>query len=153
MTQNLDRFKFRVVIKERRSHGATLDNGIYDVVAIYCDRSDLNHDRKIIVFHNNKRFEIMEGTYDFELMQCTGLKDKNGKLIYEGDVIECDHYEDLYAVIYLTEGHFSGGFCLKNLKTSQTSNFHQFNIWMPSDEPKNWDKIIGNIYENADLLK
>jgi len=78
---------------------------------------------------------------DFEgavVMQYTGLKDKNGKEIYEGDIlspVEVLHGEGNQVVSYCAEGGYSG---------FVTSGGLQF------DE---CDKIIGNIYENPELLE
>jgi uncharacterized phage protein (TIGR01671 family) len=73
------------------------------------------------------------------LMQFTGLKDKNGKEIYEGDIIK-------YPSTQLEEIKFMHGcFCRINYKRIQPaiplSDFHQ-----------NDSKIIGNVYENPELL-
>ena len=71
-------------------------------------------------------------------MQFTGLTDKNGKEIYEGDVIQYDFLpeggDQRDEVIY--EGR---SFCLKN----------GGNNYMPYSECM---EVIGNIYENPDLL-
>ena len=72
------------------------------------------------------------------LMQYTGLKDKNEKEIWEGDVIrEKDEYgaDDVYEVAFEC-----GGFWLKDRDNE---------IGWP--DVKNI-KTIGNIYENPDLL-
>ena len=66
-------------------------------------------------------------------MQYTGLKDKNGKEIYEGDIIDIGdkvvEVSDIYSFreIYLVHG----------LK----------------DGHKIYGEIIGNIYENPELIK
>lgn len=92
-------------------------------------------------------------TNNFELMQFTGLKDKKGKEIYEGDLIKKDHHQEIFEVIFCLKGHFAGSFCLKNRETGNLTGFSQESIWMPSDAPKNFDEVIGNIYENPELLK
>lgn len=82
---------------------------------------------------------------DVELMQFTGLHDKNGKEIYEGDFIG-GIYESLYV-----------GWCDKCASFQLLSAGYCFGCegdinWLEfvNDETK---EIIGNIYENPELLE
>ena len=72
------------------------------------------------------------------LMQFTGLKDKNGVDIYEGDVLE---FGDKWKETLLIEWGKSCGCC---------GTFH---AWPTHDHYGMDGKIIGNIYENPDLLE
>lgn len=69
--------------------------------------------------------------------QFTGLQDKNGKDIYEGDIISGEFFD--------TEYHHS-----QIMKAEVVFNFGAFNI-----SSINWNKasfrIIGNIFENSEL--
>jgi len=79
--------------------------------------------------------------YDVELMQYTGLKDKNGKEIYEGDVVECVSCKEKDRKYKVTWCDKFLGFVLEHKKEKyQISIFNDF-------------KVIGNIYENPELLE
>ncbi|CGE69553.1 phage protein [Streptococcus pneumoniae] len=80
---------------------------------------------------------------DIELMQSTGLKDKNGKEVFVGDIIKCT--KGCPHEVYLeTEygGTFIGGMPAVYLK-----GLGEGYAWTEDEE------IIGNIYENPELLE
>lgn len=77
---------------------------------------------------------------DIELMQYTGLKDKNNKEIYEGDIIVLRGSK--YKVIFKTEG---ARFVLRNDEFELEITFINNN--------NERLEIIGNIYENPELME
>lgn len=84
-----------------------------------------------------------ETVWDFEkvvLMQYTGLKDKNGIDIFEGDVVQ-DSTEQNYVVVYDEE---RAAFIL--IWCSNDDRFETF-------EYQKTLKVIGNIYENPELAE
>lgn len=85
------------------------------------------------------------GDVDWHVMQYTGLKDKNGKEIYEGDILACDKAKDGHQ--HISKVNFGWS----------PEGFYGF-YWDSGYEIRNVDyidkrySVIGNIYENPDLL-
>ena len=79
------------------------------------------------------------------LMQYTGLKDKNWKELYEGDIYELKTWSKVYYRWYIRILDTYSGFRHKTIKTERV---HRYKYW------PGWNKfeIIWNIYENPDLL-
>ena len=80
----------------------------------------------------------------FELMQYTGLKDKNDVEIYEGDIVKAHTYKRTNFKIEFIEG----GFCA-------TQNGIEYPIDINHFYPSIGCtiEVIGNIYENPELLE
>lgn len=112
-----DRFKFRAWDIENKKH-------ISD-----CDR----------VYHL-----LTGGDNSFIYEQCTGLKDKNGKLIYEGDIVNCSFNGKANTVETFSKKLFQG----KHLVEFLEYYFSPFNYVNASDV-----EVIGNVHENPELLK
>ena len=140
-----DRFKFRVWNKEQnRFH---LD--------ISCD---ITAHGTLILSQGIKGKEYITDDDNYVVQQCTGLKDKNGKLIYEGDIVK-------YAEFDWTDFSFKGW----ETETAQVVWGNTYDKYYPAFDLKDKDfdgtnafayllnegwmiEVIGNIYENKELL-
>jgi uncharacterized phage protein (TIGR01671 family) len=106
---------------------------------------------------------------ELEFMQYTGLKDKNGKEIYEGDIIQAikqeqngsNSYEIKDIVAFRAGGFKVFGRCMQSCNTQQDCMTIKNFMWCQQGHmniPNIWYEIlkveiIGNIYENPELLK
>lgn len=75
---------------------------------------------------------------EVELMQSTGLKDKNGVDIYEGDIVKTN---------------FKTGEVIRYCEWNFTAVGFMFGGWQYTSEDMLLTQVIGNIYENPELLK
>lgn len=86
---------------------------------------------------------------DIHLMQSTGLKDKNGKEIFEGDILKVANNDSSWFEVVKYD-HDKAMFISKevNLKyeVPETPMYDLFNTYLFKVE------VIGNIWENRDLL-
>ena len=84
--------------------------------------------------------ELLEDNKSFTVMQCTGLKDKNGRLIYESDIVS-DGY-DKYVVEW---SEYYIQFQFRDL-SEEFKVVYTIEQLLPLE-------VVGNIYENGELLK
>ena len=84
---------------------------------------------------NEYKFADAFGYKDSVIMQFTGLKDKNGKEIYEGDIIRLR------------------GYGVNDSRKIQDIIFHEGKFQSHLENDLIGCEVIGNIYENPELIK
>lgn len=130
-----DRFRFKVYYKPH--------NKVYNVICLNCER------QKEIIIEYNGSTALVEWE-NCVILQSTGLRDRDGKLIYEDDIIE-----------------FTDNVTINGSKThiAKVEHNKEFNAYMYHAECMGWYtinpsqnkrfkvKVIGNVYANPELLK
>lgn len=91
-----------------------------------------------------------QGIEDLIFMQYTGTDDKDGKEIFEGDVIEVKTYEDWRGTRLNERGKIV--FAFGESRFVYQLHGYNYGITKKTVEEKEI-KIIGNIYENPELLE
>ena len=124
--------KFRAWVKEKKE--------IFEVILINYVSKKVTY----IVERTGHLLNIRHDKFnDIELMQYTGLKDKNNKEIYEGDIVKLRANHGIGVVKYYDEW---GAFVVEYIKHRQLAvlgmNYYKEDI-----------EILGNIYENSELIK
>lgn len=126
-----DRLKFRA--------WNSYQNKMFDVYQIL-------YDCDLVCCISNEKTRHTFGVTTCDLMQCTGLKDKNGKLIFEGDILAG------------VNGSINGyPWKWGPVEVKWNDEDAKFQMWtggtFEKQDSTHWFEVIGNIYENKDLLK
>jgi uncharacterized phage protein (TIGR01671 family) len=111
---------------------------------IMLDVSLIDFKKRVLV---GEHFEFGETNFisfdKIELMQSTGLFDRNGKEVFVGDIVKCTrgcHHE-----VYLEKEY--GGTFIGGMPAIYLKGIKEGYAWTEAEE------IIGNIYENPELLE
>lgn len=117
-----------------------IDKEIYLVEEINFNRGEFESIGDGITF--------LRGAEVVELMQSTGLHDKNGKEIFEGDVVRMRNPRDrrqigMFQVVRVANSPMLG--LLDKKLTTEIFNLYE--------HMRNYYEIVGNIYENPELLE
>ena len=111
---------------------------VYDTQVI-----DYKH-KTVIFFDNGTQWTYTRSFDEVEFMENTGLKDKNGKYIYEGDIVTVNGTWN--CIIEYKQS--SCAFVLKSIDSRWSTGY-----FSNYDDIEEMLEVIGNVYENKELVE
>jgi uncharacterized phage protein (TIGR01671 family) len=132
-------------MREIKFRGKRVDNGEW----VYGDLGFDGFRRPYI--HNLDDGEQCFSVIPETVGQFTGLRDKNGREIYEGDIVDLGPLGDAdvtMGTVIIEWSDKEAGFMLRPLKIRHEGVDGQWTGW----SIENWE-VIGNIYENPELVE
>lgn len=124
--------------------------GVGSVISMsfYEKTREINGDTECYAYYPKMNDSLLTSYNDVELMQYTGLKDKNGAEIYEGDILSTDLSRP-YLIVEFRNGAF--------MYQCHDSGRNYYDFMEPANERlkinTKYHEVIGNIYENPELLE
>ena len=137
-----ERFLFR---GKRKDNGEWVDGNL-----VYTRTTTLGVVTEIYTLE--MRYEVIPKTVG----QCTGLKDKNGKLIFEGDIVKITDRNVCFETMAVIEfgnpnGLYNWGWQLKPLENKPFAI--EILHWVDMEDSGAFIEVIGNIHDNPELLQ
>lgn len=140
-------------MEDRYLHKAKrLDNGEW-VQGYYVKGLNMYDKEVHLIFEPNTMFYSSgetDGWYKVDpttICQCTGLKDKNGNMIWENDI--CDRKEQYPEIVKYCNGDWTLDY---SYVSNKKSGANYCNLGFYTEERK-CVEVIGNIFDNPELLE
>ena len=130
--------------------GKRIDNGEWVEGSLHTEYGETTKDGSRAIDY---RILGMRGECDYvapdTVGECTGLTDKNGKLIFEGDIVEghC-HSAWSHRIQRCEVAYHRDGFEARNHIDGLDSDYYTYRVLFSKDVV-----VIGNIVDNPELLK
>ena len=132
-------FRAKAINRDKGYHRTNYKNGdwVYGLITRLYDERFENLPAEMTNENGVSGIEIDHNT----ICQYTGLKDKNGRKIWEGDVVRC---MDTIGKVGWNETHLA-----YTILADMKGNMQYFYL---DESLSNCTEVIGNIFDNADLL-
>lgn len=146
-------------MRERLFHGKRKDNGKWVEGYYFCD-TDLNQSYiQGYAYYTNENGLQREAFCCEVIPETVGqhieLPDKNGKKIFEGDIVKCTDTNvgcTFTAVVVFgnPNGEYNWGFQLMRISGANANT--DILLWVDMEETGAFIEVIGNIYDNPELI-
>lgn len=131
-------------MREILFRGKREDNGQW-IIGFLSKTRGLDNKLYICIDYEEKGLMCSSIVVPSTIGQYTGLTDKNGKKIFEGDIVKSCEYDDIYTIKYFDVDNYPAFDCVPEVPLCECNGL----AFLVNTEGC---EIIGNIYDNPELL-